>query len=87
MAEKLYVKVEVDWDTQGYVHPRAIEWYDGRMFWIDDILEFHDASPHQIFGIRRTYFTVSIRGMTKRLYNECGSLPANMPMLRWYLLV
>jgi len=87
MAEKLYVKVEIDWDTQGYVYPRSIKWEDGRVFRIDSVLEFHDISPHRTFGIRRTCFTVTVRGKTKNLYNESGSLPASISLLRWYLLV
>ena len=36
-SEKVYVKVNVDCDSKGYMTPKAITWSDGRIFIIEKV--------------------------------------------------
>ncbi len=42
--EKIYVKVNSDIDSTGYMMPRTITWSDGRTFKIDEVKDFRPAS-------------------------------------------
>ena len=42
--EKVYVKVNSDFDSTGYMLPRTITWADGRTFKIDKVKDFRPAS-------------------------------------------
>lgn len=42
--EKVYVKVNSDFDSTGYMLPRMITWSDGRTFKIDAVKDFRPAS-------------------------------------------
>jgi len=40
-AEKVYVKVNSDFDSTGYIQPKSITWADGRTFKIDSSVKTH----------------------------------------------
>ena len=40
ILEKIYVKVNSDFDSTGYMMPRTITWADGRTFKIDEVKDF-----------------------------------------------
>lgn len=42
--EKVYVKVNSDFDSTGYMQPRSITWKDGRVFVIEAVKDFRPAS-------------------------------------------
>lgn len=42
--EKVYVKVNSDFDSTGYMQPRSITWKDGRVFQIEAVKDFRPAS-------------------------------------------
>lgn len=67
MKSRIYVKVNADFDSTGYMQPRAITWEDGRTFAIDKVRDFRPASGAQRHGDR---YTVVIRGEEKLLYFE-----------------
>ena len=41
--QRVYVKVNSDFDATGYMQPRAIIWEDGRTFRIDAVKDFRPA--------------------------------------------
>ena len=41
---KIYVKVNSDFDSTGYMLPRTITWSDGRTFKIEAVKDFRPAS-------------------------------------------
>ena len=43
--ERVYVKVNSDFDATGYIQPRSITWADGRTFMIEAVKDFRPASP------------------------------------------
>lgn len=64
--ERIYVKVNSDFDTTGHMQPRSIIWSDGRIFPIDTVRDFRPSDP-QHFG---DCYTVMIRGEEKHLFYE-----------------
>ena len=42
--QRIYVKVNTDFDATGTMTPRAIIWSDGRIFKIDTVRDFRPAS-------------------------------------------
>ena len=43
-TEKVYVKVNSDFDATGYMQPRQITWGDGRTYPIEQVRDFRPAS-------------------------------------------
>jgi hypothetical protein len=43
-AEKIYVKVNSDFDATGYMQPRQITWGDGRTYPIEQVRDFRPAN-------------------------------------------
>ena len=41
--ERVYVKVNSDFDATGYMQPRSITWKDGRVFNIEAVKDFRPA--------------------------------------------
>ena len=66
---KVYVKVNSDFDSTGYMQPRSITWKDGRVFSIEAVKDFRPASSieHSLPG---DCYTVVIKGEMKRLFFE-----------------
>ena len=42
--QRVYVKVNSDFDSTGYMQPRSITWKDGRVFKIEAVKDFRPAS-------------------------------------------
>lgn len=82
--EKVYVKVNSDFDSTGYMLPRMITWSDGRTFKIDAVKDFRPAST---LGKGRTgdCYTVVIQGMEKRLFFEKTSELFAARVGRWFV--
>ena len=67
--EKVYVKVNSDFDSTGFMLPRTITWADGRTFKIDKVKDFRPAST-LAKGHSGDCYTVVIRGEEKFLFFE-----------------
>nr|DAH37341.1 MAG TPA: hypothetical protein [Caudoviricetes sp.] len=82
--EKVYVKVNSDFDSTGYMLPRMITWSDGRTFKIDAVKDFRPAST---LGKGRTgdCYTVVIQGMEKHLFFEKTSELFAARVGRWFV--
>ena len=63
-TRKVFVKVNSDFDTTGYMQPRSITWLDGRSFPIDAVRDCRPVSDHP----ERSCYTIIIKGEEKRLY-------------------
>ena len=66
-SEKVYVKVNTDFDSTGYMQPRSIIWSDGRIFRIEAVRDFRPASSFET-GRTGDRYTVVIHGEEKFLF-------------------
>lgn len=82
--KKVYVKVNSDFDSTGYMLPHMITWSDGRTFKIDAVKDFRPAST---LGKGRTgdCYTVVIQGMEKHLFFEKTSELFAARVGRWFV--
>ncbi len=69
ILEKVYVKVNSDFDSTGYMLPRTITWADGRTFKIDKVKDFRPAST-LAKGHSGDCYTVVIHGEERFLFFE-----------------
>ncbi len=67
--ERIYVKVNSDIDSTGYMMPKTITWSDGRTFKIDEVKDFRPASTFDR-GHSGDCYTIIIRGEEKLLFFE-----------------
>ena len=84
MYEKVYVKVNSDFDSTGYMVPRTITWADGRTFTIDEVKDFRPASTLQS-GHGGDCYTVMIRGEERFLFFEKTSGMFAARCGRWFV--
>ena len=82
--EKIYVKVNSDFDSTGYLMPRAIIWSDGRIFKIDEVKDFRPASTLKK-GQSGDCYTVIIKGEERLLFFEKTSEFFAARYGRWYI--
>ncbi len=83
-TEKIYVKVNSDFDSTGYMMPRTITWADGRTFRIEEVKDFRPASTLGN-GYTGDCYTVIIHGEEKYLFFEkTGELFASR-VGRWFV--
>ena len=68
-AERIYVKVNSDFDSTGYMIPRSITWKDGRVFPIEAVKDFRPASSLDC-RLPGDCYTVIIRGEIRHLFFE-----------------
>lgn len=68
-SERIYVKVNSDFDSTGYMQPKYITWEDGRIFRIEQVRDFRPAS---VMGndYNGDCYTVVIKGEEKHLFFE-----------------
>lgn len=67
--ERIYVKVNSDFDATGYMQPRSITWADGRTFRIDAVKDYRPAVCYRQ-GAEGSCYTVMIRGQERHLFFE-----------------
>lgn len=67
--ERVYVKVNSDFDSTGYMQPKSITWADGRTFPIDAVRDFRPAGTANN-NFSGDCFTVMIQGQEKHLFFE-----------------
>lgn len=68
-TEKIYVKVNSDFDSTGYMQPRSITWDDGRTFQIQQVKSFRPA-PDMGSSQNSDCYIVIIKGEEKHLFFE-----------------
>lgn len=83
-AEKVYVKVNSDFDATGYMQPRAITWPDGRVFPIESVRDFRPAAAMEK-GRCGDCYTVVIRGEEKHLFFERADRLYPSRVGRWFV--
>ena len=67
--DKVYVKVNTDFDSTGYMLPRSIIWDDGRVFNIEEIRDFRPASSIDK-NLSGDCYTIIVHGEEKFLFFE-----------------
>ena len=84
--EKIYVKVNSDFDQTGMVTPRSITWKDGREFEIDKVESFRPASTLEP-GRTGDCYTVIIKGERKYLFFKRNLRMYDHRIGRWWVEV
>ncbi len=84
MADRIYVRVNSDFDNTGFMQPRSITWRDGRVFKIDQVTDFRPASSVGM-GIRGDCYTVVIRNEKKHLFFERADSRFDNSVGRWFV--
>ncbi|MCD8335999.1 MAG: hypothetical protein LUD18_01755 [Lachnospiraceae bacterium] len=82
--ERVYVKVNSDFDSTGYMQPCKITWSDGRTFTIDQVRDFRPATS--LYGLHGDCYTVVINGMEKHLFFERLEQTFGGRFGRWFVL-
>lgn len=80
--DRVYVKVTSDFDSTGYMQPRAITWTDGRTFRIEAVRDFRPATT---LGRSGSCYTVLINGEEKHLFFEKTSDLFESRVGRWFV--
>ena len=82
-AERVYVRVNSDFDATGYMLPRSIIWDDGREFRIEKVQDYKAATP--LNGRNSDCYTVLIHGEEKHLFFERVDSTYRSRVGRWYV--
>ena len=82
--QRVYVKVNSDFDSTGYMQPRSITWKDGRVFFIESVKDFRPASSIEQ-GLPGDCYTVVINGKVRRLYFERSKDRFASHFGRWFV--
>ena len=80
--QRVYVKVNSDFDATGYMQPRMITWADGRVFRIETVKDFRPAGSESPDS---DCYTIVINGETKYLFFEKASRYQSSRLGRWYV--
>ena len=67
-TEKVYVKVNSDFDATGYMQPRQITWGDGRTYPIEQVRDFRPANT--IADMPGDCYAVMVKGQERHLFFE-----------------
>lgn len=71
MAHRVYVRVIVEFDEEGGVHPLSIAWEDGRKFEVDRVLDVRRAASTKAGG-QGIRYTCRIMGKETYLFDDNG---------------
>ena len=82
--ERIYVKVNSDFDATGYMQPRSITWADGRTFQIEAVKDYRPAACYRQ-GVEGSCYTVTIKGQERHLFFEWTSSSFASRVARWYV--
>ena len=81
---KVYVPVDVRFDEDGRMRPRAITWEDGKVYAIDKITDIRPA-PAQKAGGQGDRYTVWIGGKQSYLFFERAATVTGCDLGRWFV--
>jgi len=79
--DRIYVKVNSDFDSTGYMQPRTITWEDGRIFKIDSVKDYHPNGS----GTHCDCFTIIIGGRERFLFFERMDQRFASRVGRWFI--
>ena len=82
--ERVYVKVNSDFDATGYMQPKSITWKDGRTFAIEAVKDYRPASVYRQ-GTDGACYTVMIKGVERQLFFEWTNSAFSSRVARWYV--
>jgi len=82
--ERVYVKVNSDFDATGYMQPRSITWADGRTFQIEAIKDYRPAVCYRQ-GAEGSCYTIMIKGEERHLFFEWMNSAFANRIARWYV--
>lgn len=83
-SQRIYVTVNSDFDSTGYMQPKTITWKDGRTFNIDAVRDFRPAETTD--GRRNGgCYTIVIKGEERYLYFEKTSDIHASRFGRWFV--
>ena len=81
---KIYVRVVVEFDKDGFMYPRVIKWPDGHQYEIDRVMDVKHAHAEKAGGVGER-FTVRVRGRERYLfYERTGEMMGNQTG-RWFV--
>lgn len=78
---RVFVKVNSDFDTTGYMQPRSITWLDGRTFQIDSVRDCRPISENPSLSC----YTIIINGEERYLFFEKSSQQHASCCGRWWV--
>lgn len=70
MVRKVFVEVNVKFDSEGSMIPLSITWEDGRLFEIDKVTDIRKAASLKAGGIGVRYTILTNRKQTYLWYEE-----------------
>ena len=70
MVRKVFVEVNVKFDSEGSMIPLSITWEDGRLFEIDKVTDIRKAASLKSGGIGVRYTIMTNRKQTYLWYEE-----------------
>ena len=70
MVRKVFVEVNVKFDSEGSMIPLSITWEDGRLFEIDKVTDIRKAASLKAGGIGVRYTIMTNRKQTYLWYEE-----------------
>ena len=70
MVRKVFVEVNVKFDSEGSMIPLSITWEDGRLFEIDKVTDIRKAASLKAGGIGVRYTIMTNRQQTYLWYEE-----------------
>ena len=81
---KVYVRVEVGFDTDGRMLPRVITWENGRKYTVDRVTDIRSARAQKAGGMGDRY-TVWIGGKCSYLFFERCPTVWGCNLGRWFV--
>jgi len=81
---KIYVKVLAEFDTEGKVIPKSIEWYNGKIYEIKKILDVRNAVALKTSGSGIRY-TVKIGRQITYLFCEGQNISNHHSFCKWFV--
>ena len=82
--ERVYVKVNSDFDATGYIQPKSITWSDGRKVMIEAVKDYRPAAVYRQ-GAEGACYTVVIKGEERHLFFEWTDSAFSSRVARWYV--
>ena len=82
--ERVYVRVNSDFDSTGLMQPKSITWTNGRVYKIDSIRDYRPAGTNHD-SLTCDMYTVVVMGELKHLFFERTSRYQKSCIGRWYV--
>lgn len=82
--KRVYVNVEVNFDSTGRMLPRALIWSDGKKYDIDRVLDIRPAYAEKAGGQGDRY-KIKVRGADRELFFEHSADLSSPIVGRWFV--